>query len=177
MNRILVIGCCGSGKSTFAQKLAAHTGLPLVYLDQLFWKPGWVESSQEEFDAALGSALKAPQWIIDGNYSRTLPWRLEACDQVFYFQLPRFQCILGVVRRVLTTHGKVRPDMAEGCPERLNLEFLRYTWGFEKSQGEKIRQAIAASGKPCTVFHSHKQAERYLKSTFLHGGSTNANTH
>ena len=160
--KILILGCCGSGKSTFAIQLSEKTGIPAIHLDQLFWKPGWVESSKPEFDQTLLAALDRPEWIIDGNYSRTLPQRLRACDRVFLFRLPRRVCLCGILRRYLRYHGRTRPDMTGGCPEQLDGEFLRYTWNFEKTQGEKLRNLIRDSGKPCTVFRSRRQADKYL---------------
>ena len=74
--RILIIGCPGSGKSTLARRLSAQTGLPIVHLDALYWLPGWVERSREDFDALLQDKLEKPRWIIDGNYTRTLAMRL-----------------------------------------------------------------------------------------------------
>ena len=90
--RVLVLGCCGSGKSTFARRLGALTGRPVVHLDKLFWKPGWIQAAKEEFYTLLIEALSRDAWIIDGNYSSTLPLRLESCDQVVYFDFPRLVC-------------------------------------------------------------------------------------
>lgn len=138
MQRVLIIGCAGAGKSTLARKLTEKTGLPVVHLDALFWKPGWVESEREDFDARVLAELEKPAWIIDGNYARTLPMRLEKCDTVIYLDFPRLLCILGVLKRVLTTYGTVRPDMPEGCPERFDWEFLKWVWNFNRNNREKI---------------------------------------
>ena len=98
----------------------------------MFWREGWVNVSKDELDAQIKDVLRKDEWIIDGNYSRTIPMRLEKCDTVFYLDYPRLVCFFGVVRRVLGSLGKTRPDMAEGCPERFDLEFLQYTWKFRK---------------------------------------------
>lgn len=137
MQRVLIIGCSGAGKSTLARELGEKTGLPVVHLDALFWKPGWVESEREVFDAKVLAELEKPAWIIDGNYARTLPVRLEKCDGVIYLDFPRWLCILGVLKRVLTTYGTVRPDMPEGCPERFDWEFLKWVWNFNRNNREK----------------------------------------
>ena len=138
MQRILIIGCSGAGKSTLARELGEKTGLPVVHLDGLFWEPGWVESSRDVFDARLIAELEKPAWIIDGNYARTLPLRLEKCDTVIYLDFPRWLCIFGVLKRVLTTYGTVRPDMPEGCPERFDWEFLKWVWNFNARNREKM---------------------------------------
>jgi adenylate kinase family enzyme len=160
--RILVLGCCGSGKSTFARRLGALAGLPVVHLDALFWKPGWVQATREEFIPVLQDALSKDSWIIDGNYAGTLPLRLSYCDLVVYFDFPRWACLRGVFTRVLRTHGRVRPDMGDGCPERLDWDFIKYTWNFEKTQGAENRALVRGSGKPAVWFRSRRDARRYL---------------
>ena len=89
MQRIMIIGCPGSGKSTLARALGERLDLPVVHLDRLWWKPGWENVTQEEFDQRLGNALKLEQWIIDGNFSRTVETRLEKCDTVIYLDFNR----------------------------------------------------------------------------------------
>ena len=113
MKRIMIIGCGGSGKSTLAQQLGQKLGLPVIHLDKLFWTPGWVSIPKEEFDRVHADAVSKEKWIIDGNFDRTIPVRLKRCDTVIYLDFSRFACLMGVLKRVLTTYGKVRPDMGE----------------------------------------------------------------
>ena len=94
MKKVIVIGCCGAGKSTFARKLRDLTGLPLHYLDMIWHKPDRTNVSREEFDAALQNILSQDSWIIDGNYQRTLDLRLAACDTVFFFDFPVEECLV-----------------------------------------------------------------------------------
>lgn len=136
MERIMIIGCGGSGKSTLARQLGEKLGLPVVHLDKLFWKPGWVEKTQEEFDVLHARELEKDRWIMDGNFFRTMPERIARCDTVIYLDFSRFACLLGVVKRVITTYGKVRPDMGEGCPERIDFGFLRWVWDYNKDKRE-----------------------------------------
>lgn len=128
MKRILIVGRPGSGKSTLAVKLAEKLNLPLVHLDRIFWKPGWEETGREEFDKILMGELEKDRWIIDGNYSRTLPLRLKFADAVICFEYPKALCVWRVLKRVAKNFGKVRPDMGESCPEKLDLEFLKFVW-------------------------------------------------
>ena len=107
MNKIIVIGCPGSGKTTFAEKLRDVTSLPLFYLDAIWHKPDRTHISREEFDTHLKEILSLDKWIIDGNYSRTIETRLEACDTVFLFDLPVSVCLEGAIGRL----GKGRYDM------------------------------------------------------------------
>lgn len=166
--RILVLGCCGSGKSTLSRRLGALYGLPVVNLDKLFWKPGWVESTKEEFRALLDEALRQDAWIIDGNFSGSMPWRLEYCDAVIYLVLPRLVCLWGVVSRVAKSYGKTRPDMGEGCPDRFDWEFIKYTWNFEKTQGARNKQLVIDSGRPVVWLRSRREIRRFLSQEAQH---------
>ena len=163
MERILIIGCGGAGKSTLARQLGEKTGLPVVHLDQLFWHPGWVESTKDEIDAKIMEELGKPRWIMDGNYNRTLPLRLEKCDTVIYLDFSRFACLFGVLKRVLTTYGTVRPDMAEGCPERFDLDFLKWVWNFNKNKRERnYRLLKEAEGIETIVLKNRRQVRKFL---------------
>ena len=111
MKRILVIGGNGSGKSTFSKKLGEKTGLPVVHLDKIFWRGNWEYISREEFDVLLENELKKEEWIIDGNFERTLEERMKFCDTVFYFDFSTVQCLFGVTERVLKNYGKTREEV------------------------------------------------------------------
>ncbi len=162
MKKVIILGSPGAGKSTFSFALAEKTGFPLYHLDKMFWREGWVSIEKEEFDTELMQILQRDEWIIDGNYGRTIPMRLEKCDTVFYLDYPRLVCFFGVIRRVLGSLGKTRPDMAEGCPERFNREFLKHVWTFRKKKRAKILALLDASNAQIHIFRSRKEAKRYL---------------
>ena len=164
MERILIIGCGGAGKSTLARQLGEKLNLPVVHLDKLFWHPGWVESTKEEIDEKILLELEKERWIIDGNYTRTLPQRLQHCDTVIYLDFSRFACLLGIAKRILTTYGTVRPDMAEDCPERFDLDFLKWVWNFNKKHRENnYRLLNEAEGKETIVLKNRRAVKQFLK--------------
>lgn len=155
----MVIGCPGSGKSTFARKLRDLTGLPLFYLDMLFHNPDRTTVSREVFDAGLAEILQRDGWIIDGNYQRTLPLRFERCTDIFLFDLPVEQCLEGVSARI----GQKREDMP-WVENEFDPEFRQYILDFEQDQMPRIRELIAQYGdsRRVTVFRSREEADRFL---------------
>lgn len=164
MERILIIGCGGAGKSTLACQLGEKLNLPVVHLDKLFWKPGWVESTQEEIDTKILQEVQKPQWIMDGNYNRTLPQRLQYCDTIIYLDFSRTACLLGVLKRILTTYGTVRSDMGEGCPERFDLEFLKWVWNYNRDKRERnYRLLNEAENVQTIVLKNRRMVRRFMK--------------
>ena len=101
---------------------------------------------------------------MDGNYNRTLPKRLEYCDTVIYLDFSRFTCLMGVAKRVLTTYGTVRPDMAEGCPERFDLDFLRWIWNFNKTHRHRYYRLLnETDGIEKIVLKNRRQVKEFLE--------------
>ena len=164
MERVMIIGCGGAGKSTLARQLGEKTGLPVVHLDKLFWRPGWVSISQTEYDVLHRQELAKERWIIDGNFDRTIPERLARCDTVIYLDFSRLACLLGVCKRILTTYGTVRPDMGEGCPERFDWEFLCWVWNFNKNKRARNYHLLSEVEEvDIIILKNRRQVERYLR--------------
>jgi len=165
-HRILVIGSPGAGKSTFARKLRDRTGLPLYYLDMLFHNPDRTTVSRETFDERLSQILKQDQWIIDGNYQRTLPLRFEKCTEVFFFDLPVEQCLQGAASRI----GQARKDLP-WIETEFDPAFRQYILDFQKDQIPKIHELIEQykSSRQITVFHSREEADAWTAKFGLAG--------
>lgn len=162
MNRILVIGCPGAGKTTLSRALGERLKLPVVHLDTLYWRDNWHHVSREEFDRLLREALDKPLWILDGNYDRTLEIRLEHCDSVVFLDYPRIVCLWGAVRRILRNYGKSRPDMGGCCRERLDFSFFRYIWNYRQDNRERILPLLAQTRVPVCTLHSRRETRRFL---------------
>ena len=168
MERVMIIGCGGAGKSTLARQLGEKTGLPVVHLDKLFWKPGWVSLSREEFDEVHRAALAQEKWIMDGNFDRTIPERLARCDTVIYLDFGRLACLRGVAKRILTTYGKVRTDMGEGCPERFDWEFLQWVWNFNRNKREKNYRLLAqVQDVDVYILKNRRDVKNFLKQVYV----------
>lgn len=144
LRRIIVIGSGGSGKSTLARRLGARLGLEVLHLDARYWQKGWVETPKDVWAEQVEALLARESWIIDGNYSGTMRRRLEACDTVVFLDLPRTLCLWRVVKRRFVYFKRSRPDMAEGCRERINLEFLRWVWDYPVRTRPKVLEMLAS---------------------------------
>ena len=164
MERVMVIGCGGAGKSTLARKLGEKTGLPVVHLDQIWWAPGhWQHIEKPEFDEKLALELQKPRWILDGNFNRTIEARLEVCDTVIYLDYPRLVCIKNWLGRVIKNWGSHRPDMTEGCTEWIDPEFVKWIWNFNKNNRARYYALLNNAGdKKVVILKSRRQAERFL---------------
>lgn len=164
--RILLIGCPGAGKSTLATALGQRLALRVIHLDSLWWLAGWQESTPAEFDQKLAEVLALPEWIIDGNFIRTLPARVAAADLVIWLDFPRLLCLRRALWRAMLFYGRTRPDMTPGCPERIDLEFLRYIWSFQEKVRPRIEAALEAGNGTLQVVRvtSPRDAARFLSS-------------
>ena len=159
MKRVIVIGCPGAGKSTFARKLSATTGLPLHYLDMIWHKPDRTTLSREEFAGRLEQILVEDEWIIDGNYLHTMPFRLEHCDTVFFFDLSTDVCIAGAEERI----GKEREDMP-WTEDSLDDEFRQWIVDFPTLQLPVINSLLSEYRQKVriVVFHTREEADAFI---------------
>jgi adenylate kinase family enzyme len=163
MKRVLVIGSCGAGKSTFARCLHEKTGLELIHLDKLYHKPNWVEPAENDWLKIVKEIIRIDEWIIDGNYGGTMELRLERCDSVIWLDFPRTVCIWRVLKRIVKYRNTVRPDMAEDCVERFDWEFLKYVWNFQRDKNPNIETRLKKFND-IEVIHlrSNKEVEKFF---------------
>jgi adenylate kinase family enzyme len=158
MKRIIIIGCPGSGKSTFARELHKRTNLPLYYLDMLYWNADRTTVAKEEFRRRLGEVLEKDRWIIDGNYNSTMEMRMAVCDTVIVLDYPTEVCLAGIHAR----RGKVRPDMP-WVETGEDAEFEAFVRQFREESRPKILSLLEQyREKEIHVFHDRAEADAFL---------------
>lgn len=126
IKRIMIMGSAGSGKSTLARTLSEKTGIEAIHLDSVYWKPGWIMTEKHEQARIHKTLMEKDEWIIEGNYCATIDHRAKLADLAIYLDMPLTQCMYRVIKRYFVNRGKSRPDMAKGCPEKIDKAFIKY---------------------------------------------------
>lgn len=165
MKRIAIIGSGGAGKSTLASLLGEMLNLPVYHLDRLFWKPGWVEPKKEDWRQIQKDICSSSEWVMDGNYGGTMNVRFSSCDTVIFFDLSRTLCLFRALKRSLQFRNQIRPDMAEGCPEKIDIEFIKWIWDYPKTRRPGILQKLneLKGEKEIYILSSRKSVNSFLK--------------
>jgi adenylate kinase family enzyme len=171
--KIAVIGYSGSGKSTLAGKLGEKYGIPVLYLDTVHFLPGWIIRDFNEKTEIIGGFLdENSDWVIDGTYSRFhFERRMDEADRIVIMTFNRFSCLFRVIKRYRENKGKQRRSMAEGCPEKIDLEFVR--WVLFKGRGRKQRSLMKnvteKYADKVTLIKNQRQLDRFERSEGIHG--------
>jgi adenylate kinase family enzyme len=146
MNRIMVVGNAGAGKSTFARRLGGKLALPVIHLDSHFWHAGWQTPELQAWRQQVPALAASTAWVMDGNYINTFDIRMPRADALVWLDHPRGICMRRVLVRTIMGYGRTRSDLAEGCPDRFDVAFLRYVWSFPVKQRPRIVAGIAQFG-------------------------------
>ncbi|MFH0897964.1 MAG: AAA family ATPase [bacterium] len=167
--KIAILGCSGSGKTTFAKLLAQELNLPVFHLDQVSWKPGWVKEEESIIKENHHFICSKEQWIIDGNQINYLQNRIEHADMIIFFNIARWKCFFRIFSRWFRFYKKQRPDLAPGCFEQLRWGYLSYVWKFNKHYTPSILKLLtqAKKTKKVCIFNSNKDAHLFIKKLLI----------
>lgn len=164
MRRIAIIGSGGAGKSTLARALGAMLNIEVVHLDTLYWQPGWVPMDATDWETVQRSIVAYDRWILDGNYGSTLDLRLAAADTAIFLDVPRTTCVWSVVWRWLRHRGQPRPDIAAGCPEQIDWEFIQWIWRYPRLSRPAVMERLApyADQRQVVILRSRADVRSFL---------------
>jgi len=164
MKKIMIIGSGGAGKSTLARTLGGKMDLPVFHLDAYMWKPNWTLATREDQKVIQSALMTYTEWIIDGNYSGTMDVRTAEADTIIFLDISRRICLYQVIKRYLMNRHSVRPDMAEGCEEKIDKEFLRWVWNYPRDKRPAVLSKLNSlkDDKNVIILRSPQQVERFL---------------
>ena len=169
MKKIIVIGCPGSGKSTFARALHNQTGIPLYHLDMMYWNADKTTVEKSVFIDRLSAVLEKDEWIVDGNYMSTMEIRLARCDTVFFLDYPLEVCLDGIEKR----RGKPRSDMP-WIESEADAEFIEFIKNYNSQIKPKVMELITEyCDKNIIVFKSREQADAFFEAEKREKGAKN----
>ena len=163
--KIAVIGYSGAGKSTLARVLGERYGIPVLHFDRVHFTPNWQERDREVAREIVHEFMEQPQWVMDGTYSGfEYERRLKEADEIIFMDLPRLTCFFRAWKRYFQFRGGTRADMADGCIEKMDVEFMWWLlWkGRRRKRKEKFRQVIRRYPEKTVVLRSQKEINRYL---------------
>ena len=165
MNKIAIIGSGGSGKSTLARQMGEKLNIQVWHLDSLLWKPNWEPTTKEEQMTIQKKVMKQERWIVDGNYNGTMEMRLDAADTIIFLDQSRVICVYRVFKRMLKYRNKTRPDMKEGCTERLDFNFLKWIWDYPNTKKPLILDKLGKRHEEKNIFilSTRQEVVRFLE--------------
>ncbi|KPD11444.1 AAA family ATPase [Phaeobacter sp. 11ANDIMAR09] len=170
-NRLLVVGCCGGGKTTLSRQLCTQGSFDYISIDRdIRWLPGWKQRDKPSQRRLIAEKIRGQRWIMDGISISSLDLRLPRTDLVLWVRVPRRIALVGIAKRVLQNYGRTRMGMAEGCAERLpDRAFLSYIWNFERCEAPRLEQALDRFGPqvPVVTLCSHAEINTLLNTGLL----------
>jgi adenylate kinase family enzyme len=167
VQRVAVVGSGGAGKSTFSRELGRRVDLPVIHLDHHYWQPGWTPTPTDLWRQKVAELVAGEHWVVDGNYSGSLDIRLQRADTVIILAFSRWRCMSRLLRRWWTNRG--RAVQAHGCPERIDLKFLRWVWRYPVDARPRLDNALRAAADSVAIIELTSPA---AAADFL-GGLTN----
>lgn len=164
MKRILIVGSAASGKSTLATRLHDILGLPIIHLDQHYFGNDWRKPTDYDWEKIVKKLVKNDEWIMDGNYRKTLDLRIPSSDTIVLLDFPRHVCLVRAFKRRLMDN---RLDPIDGCKEKISFNFLKWIlWGFPHVSKKLILKKFGEieNEKKVFILKSNRDVENFINS-------------
>ena len=164
--KIAVIGYSGAGKSTLARALGERYNIPVLHFDRVHWAPNWQERDREEAHKIVHEFMEQHQWVIDGNYTKfEYERRMAEADEIIFLDFSRLTCFARAWKRYFLYRGQTRVDMGDGCPEKMDIEFMTWIlWKGRTSQKRaSFQEVLDTYPEKTVVLRNQKEIDRYLE--------------
>ena len=162
-NKILIIGCAGSGKTTLAKILAKTINIPVIHMDRFYWQANWGRVEDEKWQEIVLSFCEQEAWIMDGNYTSSLPLRMKYATSIIYLDVPRWKCLLrAFIRRFRLFHNLKRQDIPKDCKDRINLEFYQWIWNYPHRSRPKTMSMLQNFPRQVFILKTRKDIRAFL---------------
>jgi len=164
LRRILILEPSGSGKSTVGKRIGRILGIPTIHLDIHYWNPNWVETPKDEWPGKVKKLIASETWVMDGNYTSTLKMRADAADTLIFLDMTRRASYFRIFVRFLRNRGRTRNDVAEGCPEKIDLDFVKWIWNYPRTRKPVIFRFFEKMklNKNVYILRNQKEVEKFL---------------
>lgn len=161
MKRVMIIGCPGSGKTTLSHEIAKILRLPLYHLDLVMWQENWTAVPYQEFIAEQNKIIATESWVVDGNFTKSIPARIMASDTIVFLDVPRFICLYRLLKRYVKYFGKNRPDMGGGNKEAIKWAQFKFVMTYPRTKVYGFLKEVP-SDKRLFILRSHQDTKNML---------------
>jgi len=164
VEKIVVIGSPGAGKTDFALQLGKICNIKVLHLDRLFWKRGWGKKSRDARIDILYQVMLEKQWIIEGTYLGSFEPRLEEADTIIFLDMLPLLCLWRIIIRHWKNRGKPRRDLPMDSKDKLTLGLMLKVLAFPFAERKRLKQTLNKYDSGRVIWlHSRKGVAKFLK--------------
>ena len=172
MEKIVIIGSSGAGKTTLAKELCPILKMKkVIHLDRLFWQCGWKGKTRGTRIDIMNRLVQEKRWIIEGTYLCSSGPRLEAADTIIFLDISPLLCLWRILKRHREHRGPSRRDLPEGCTDKLTLSRILKVLAFPLRERRKLEEDLGKFPPEKVIrLHSAKEVEGFIAQLQLYAG-------